>query len=227
TSEFARSILVPEGLSTLGADDFTRTVSNGWGSADVGGAYTLGNWTASNFAVNGSVGTMHIPTAGASRFALLLGISARDVDLNVRAGSDKASTWTYGQLIQLVARRVSFNTEYRARLRIAPNGTLYVSIAKALSGSEKYLTSEVAVPGVVFSPTSMYRMRLVATGANPTTLQFKVWLDGQPEPAGWQVSAKDQEASLQTAGSAGVRGYLSGSATAPVTLRFDGLRFLG
>ena len=227
TSEFARSILVPEGLSTLGADDFTRTVSDGWGSADIGGPYTVGTGTSGSFAVNGSVGTMHIPTAGASRFALVLGVSARDVDLSVRAGSDKASTWTYGQFIQLVARRVAHNTEYRARLRVAPNGSLYMSIAKALSGSEKYFTSEVAVPGVVFSPTSMYPMRLVASGANPTTLQFKVWLDGQLEPPGWQITAQDSEPSLQTSGSAGVRGFLSGSATAPITLRFDGLRFLG
>ena len=54
-------------------------------------------------------------------------------------------------------------------------------------------------------------MRLVATGASPTTLQLKVWLDGQPEPAGWQLTVQDSEAALQGAGSAGVRGYLSSS----------------
>ena len=142
----------PRGAVPLASDDFARTVSNGWASADVGGPYSFGSGTSSNFAVDGSVGTMQIPTPGPSRFASLLDVSARDVDLSVNVGSDKASTGSYGQLIQLVARRFSHNTEYRARLRVAPNGNLYVSMAKALSSSESLLTAEVAVAGVTFSP---------------------------------------------------------------------------
>jgi hypothetical protein len=65
----------------------------------------------------------------------------------------------------------------------------------------------------------------VVSGTSPTTLQAKVWRDGQAEPAAWQVSGSDNSAALQTAGGAGLMAYLSGSTTnAPVGVTFDTFR---
>jgi hypothetical protein len=50
-----------------------------------------------------------------------------------------------------------------------------------------------------------------------------VWADGTAEPAVPTVSRTDTTASLQAPGGAGVLGYLSGTATAPVTVRIDDL----
>jgi hypothetical protein len=51
-----------------------------------------------------------------------------------------------------------------------------------------------------------------------------VWAVGSSEPATWTASVTDTTAGLQAAGSIGLMGYLSGSATnAPLVVRFDDL----
>ena len=44
--------------------------------------------TAGDYDVPGSVGTMLLPTAGATRQAMLNSVSAQDVDLSIRFATD-------------------------------------------------------------------------------------------------------------------------------------------
>jgi len=61
-----------------------------------------------------------------------------------------------------------------------------------------------------------------AVGTAPTTFRAKVWPATQAEPAAWQASVTDSTAGLQSAGSVGLRAYLSAAATVtPITVRFD------
>ena len=46
----------------MAADAFNRSVTNGWGTADTGGAWTVGS-TASNYGVSGGAGTMKAAVA--------------------------------------------------------------------------------------------------------------------------------------------------------------------
>src|SRR5690606_11831403 len=55
---------------TIAADQFSRAVTDGWGSADTGGAYSLEGET-SDFNVNGSAGAMLLRGAGITRTAYL------------------------------------------------------------------------------------------------------------------------------------------------------------
>ena len=65
------------------------------------------------------------------------------------------------------------------------------------------------------------------SGTAPTTLQTKVWKDGQAEPAAWQRTATDATASLQAPGGIGVVTYLSTTTTnVPLVIGFDELRAL-
>ena len=82
----------------------------------------------------------------------------------------------------------------------------------------------VNLPGVTYTPGTIMQVRLQVFGTNPTTIRSKVWTSAQPEPAGWQASVTDATAALQSAGSVGLRTYLSGTATnGPETTRFDNL----
>ncbi len=60
-----------------------------------------------------------------TRAALLTSVSARDVDLRFRASANKAAAGN-AQYIYGVVRRVSATAEYRAKLRFAPNGSVFV-----------------------------------------------------------------------------------------------------
>ncbi len=220
-----------KGSVVYASDGFGRTVADTWGSADVGGGYRL---TGSNgdYDVTGGKGTMRL-VAGANRNALLT-VSARDVDAAVRVSSDKPPSGGTGQLASLLLRRIeaTANTvqhQYRARLRLAPGGAVYVAAAKLVGSSETLLAPEVRVPDVSFDPgTTVVALRAQVEGADPTTMRVKAWAVGSVEPAGWLVTASDATPALQAAGGIGLRGLLAGAASnAPVTLGFDDLHAIG
>ncbi|MGY1615714.1 PKD domain-containing protein [Geodermatophilus sp. SYSU D00691] len=205
-------------------DTFTRTVTGGLGTADVGGAWTTSG-TAANFSVNGQTGNITLPAAGNTRSAWLGATTRTDTDYRVTIALDKVPTGS-GAYLDVVGRRVGQNTEYRARLVMAANGRITVQLT-ALRGT----ASPVALATAVILPTTttyaantQLNVRMQVTGTNPTTVRLKVWPASQPEPTAWQTTATDTFAALQAAGSVGITAYLSGSVTnAPVVLRVSGI----
>ncbi|MCZ2858120.1 hypothetical protein, partial [Blastococcus sp. VKM Ac-2987] len=57
-----------------------------------------------------------------------------------------------------------------------------------------------------------------------TELALSVWAAGSAEPATPTLTRTDSTASLQAPGGVSLGGYLSGSATAPVDVRFTEVR---
>ncbi|GGF13826.1 PKD domain-containing protein [Subtercola lobariae] len=192
-------------------DSFTRTVANGFGTADVGGAWT--RWgAASNLSVGGGSGTVLLSTPGAQAGASMDSVVQQDTDLRVQFSVDKAATGG-GTYLYATGRKVSANNEYRASIHLKNNGTVAVGLV-ALKGSATGVTlvNEVVVPGTIVAGTAL-SIRLQVTGTNPTTIKAKVWVAGTQEPTAWTVQATDTYAGLQAPGGIGVIGYLSGSAT--------------
>jgi hypothetical protein len=65
-------------------------------------------------------------------------------------------------------------------------------------------------------------VRAEVPGANPTTIRVKAWADGQPEPSGWNFTATNSQAALQSTGSVGIRSHISpGVTNSPVQVRID------
>ena len=206
----------------VAADRFQRSVSQGWGNADVGGLYTLytGNSSVANFAVTGGTGAMILTTPGANRAAFLLGISTRDVDERVCVAFDKPATGS-GADAYLLARHLNDGSEYRGKLHVLPSGMVTVQATRVLATVEDNLGTDVSVPGLTVTPGQCVWVRLEVTGSSTTTLQMKAWADGQPEPAFWLFRTTITEPRLQGTGAVGMRAYLAGAATnAPVTARF-------
>jgi hypothetical protein len=214
------------GFSTpVASDTFGRAVAGGLGAADLGGAYTYAAGHQPAFSVNGAAGLMTVPTPGQSRQAWLAGVSARDVDATIAVASSNAATGGFGQTFSLQLRRVALNTEYRARLRFAPDGTVRLGVFTVNgSNTEVAVGPEVIVPGVAHVPGQAVALRAQVEGASPTTIRLKAWTAGTPEPSAWTLERTDSLASLQVAGGVGVMGYLSGSTVnAPTTFTFDDL----
>ncbi|RZI96088.1 MAG: PKD domain-containing protein [Microbacterium sp.] len=217
TSEPATHTVTVSAQAFVAQDAFTRTASNGWGSATVGGAWTVNS--AAAFSVDGSAGLMSLG-AGQTRSATLAGVSARDVDARALVGS--ASVANGGGVHINYQVHKSTAGDYRLKLRISSTGVVTVSLAKLVGTTETLLTNR-SLGGYTHTAGGKLQLRLVTTTTGGvTTLTAKVWPAGTAEPSAWFVTATDSQAELQSAGQVGVLSYLSGSTTnVPVVVSVD------
>ena len=205
------TVTAPPAGTALAEDAFSRTVSNGWGSADTGGTWTLSTAT-SNFSVGNGVGRMTMATSSGPS-AYLNSVAGQDVDLITNVSYDKPGTGG-GVYTSAVVRRIG-TSDYRAKLRVTATATSII-LSRTVSGAETALVTQT-VPGVVVAAGDVLNIRLQAEGDGTTTLRAKVWRSGTTEPATWTATATDTTAALQAPGGVGLQNYLSGSATnAPI-----------
>jgi len=200
------------------ADAFGRTVTNGWGSADLGGAWSL-TGSASAFSVSAGTGRMVMPTAGSSFAAYLGGVSSSDTQLQVGVGLNKAQTGG-GTYVSVIGRRFSSSTDYRVKLRFMAGGAIVETLERVVSGTEVALKA-VTAP-VTYTPGAVVNVQLQVTGTSPTALRSMIWLRGTTQPTTWQASTTDNTSGLQVPGAVALLVYLSGSATnTPITTSFS------
>ncbi len=209
----------------IAADDFGRTVAIGWGSADVGGAWTPSS--ASNFAVSNGTGSLTMKTAGSGPAVYLNSASANDADLQFTFSPDKEATGG-GYYLTAVGRRVANVGEYRAKVHVLAGGSVRVALTFSSSTNvESTLVAEANVPNLSVNAGDVLQVRFQASGTSATSLRAKVWKLASPEPASWIVSTVDSRAGMQTSGGIGLWTYLSSTATnGPLVFRVDNLRLV-
>lgn len=209
--------------TAVALDEFNRSQTNGWGSADLGGSYSISG-SSSDYFITGGKGVLQVGN-GRTRSAVLSSVQAQHVDLNVRIKTS-LSPGDVNQYIYSSLRRQSDGSEYRGKLRLAPDGSVYLHATRVnAAGSETALGNEVKISGLSFQANGSLRMRLEVTGSNPTTIRLKAWGDGKQEPINWRYSTTDSTAGLQQAGAVGLRAYVSASSANPnVQISFDSLK---
>lgn len=224
TGTTARTITVPAAAGeepasqVLAEDTFGRTLASGLGSAETGGAWTLGG-SSSLFSVSGGTGRLTVNRA-AGPSAYLAGVSAAGTDSTAQLSLDKVANGG-GTYFWLNGRRVGTSGAYQAKVNVLANGAVRLDATRTAGGTETSLAS-VAVAGLQYAAGQQLQVRLQVTGTSPTTVRAKVWRAGAVEPADWHVSASDSTAVLQAAGGIGIGTYVSGSATnAPVVAAVD------
>lgn len=200
----------------LASDAFGRTVSSGWGNADIGGPWSLSG-SASNFSVANGSGRINLqPGQGPS--AYLGGVSTVESDVQVKVSLDKIGN-NGGTYVGVIGRRVG-SSDYRTKIKIDAAGVVTLRLIRLSGGAETTLVN--AATGLTVSAGAQLQLRFHVSGTGSTLLQAKVWRSGSPEPANWGATASDGTAGLQTAGSQGLTAYLSGSVTnLPVRALFD------
>jgi hypothetical protein len=205
------------------SDSFARTVTNGLGTADLGGTWSTSG-SASNFSVSPGAAALKLLTPGTQLSAYLGSTTRTDTDMRVTIAADKVATGG-GLYLSVEGRRVSLNNEYLARVRVNATGSVRISLA-ALKGTSTVTTiqPEIELPGITYAPNLQLTVRFQVTGTGPTTLRLKVWPASAAEPTAWQMSGTDTTTALQAPGAVGLTAYLSSSATnAPVVLRMSAL----
>jgi PKD repeat protein len=221
TRDVTATVPTPPAPAALVSDSFTRDTTGGWGSADVGGAWTR-TGAATQYTVAGGAGRQQLGGPGLAT-GMSLGAKAADVDLRTSVALDQLATGG-GTYAYVTGRKVAANSEYRASVRFRSDGRAAVSL-NALRGSSTAVTigADTLVPGAVTAGTKV-NVRLQVTGTGTTTVRVKTWVDGTPEPERWTITATDSTAALQAPGTVGLGAYVSASAaTARQVVSFDDL----
>ncbi|WP_113841502.1 PKD domain-containing protein [Blastococcus sp. TF02A-26] len=212
---FVVGAVSPASAATSAADSFSRTVSNGLGTADGGGAWSLVG-PSGRFSVGG--GTARLSLSAATELtATLATTTIRDTDVVATVGMTALAR--NGSVYQGVLARRTGATEYAGRVIVSSTGAVTVN----LMAGQTSLRSAV-VPGLTVAAGTGVRIRLQVTGVHPTTVRARAWRVGAAEPTTWQVSTTDGTAALQTAGAVGIRAYLgSGTTNGPIVSTVDDL----
>ncbi|MGO4689581.1 PKD domain-containing protein [Glaciibacter sp. 2TAF33] len=205
----------PQPGADIARDAFERSVSNGLGTADVGGPWST-TGPASGYAVGGGEAALQSSVAGAMETAYLRSVAATSTDSRV-AFTLRQSPSGAGVYVALLGRAIG-SDDYRARVRLNVDGT---SSLQLMHGGTSL--KSVSLPGLNAAVGDQVVLRLTVSGTSPTTLSAKAWKTGQAEP-GWQLTGTDTTSGMQSAGGVGLSLYLSSSATVvPLTASFDDL----
>lgn len=202
--------------SVAARDDFSRTLTSGWGTAPVGGPWT----TAGATSVSSGAGRMRLG-AGASAAAALGALALPGADTRLAISPDKVPTGS-GLYVWVAGRR---NAAGSYRLRLVLKNSVTASLSRVTAaGAETVIAPAIAVPGVSVTAGTRILVRVLVTGTTPSTIRAKVWPATATEPSAWQLTASDSTAGFGSAGGIGINAYLSSSATnAPITTAFDDL----
>ncbi|MET0932065.1 MAG: PKD domain-containing protein [Mycetocola sp.] len=211
----------PPQSGSLAADAFERTVTGGFGTADVGGAWTTTGPTTP-YSVNGQ-GRIRFAAAGSTYSAYLNAVSSTNTDLSFKVSSDKAASGS-GTYVTAIGRRVGTTAAYQAKLVMRADGRATIALERTAGTAVTVIAPALLVPGLTIAAGDTLNVRMATVGTSPTTVQAKVWKVGTTEPSTWTRTVTDSTAGLQTAGAVGVSVYLSSSSTtAPVIVSIDDL----
>lgn len=214
------SVTLSSGVTLYGADTFGRTVTSGWGTADLGGPWTV---TAGAGSVSGGTGRLALPSSSSAAGARLPGASAASAVTSSSVSFDKRPNGSGGYVL-VRGRITASGAEYRLKLREDATGVLTAWLTKAVSGVETVLSPTTTIATGVGAGTVIDSV-LSVSGASPTQLQAKVWLDGQATPSTWTLSATDSDPALQSAGHVGLYAQNSSTTTnGPIVASFDNVR---
>jgi PKD repeat protein len=201
-------------LTPFATDTFNRTVTGGWATSTVGGAWTVAGSTTMYSVAPGA--GKHKVASGQTAASYLGSVASADTDLRVDVTLDRAAGTGAGVMASMLARDVVGVGDYRSRLVVTTSGAVELRISRGST------TLKSVVTGLTYAAGSKMAVRTQVIGTSPTTIRAKVWKAGTTEPTAWQVSATDSTAGLQTKGRISLSTYQSGS-TKAITASFSGL----
>lgn len=217
--------------TALVSDAFERSVSAGWGTADVGGPWRIEDGVLSMFQVNGSQGLIVAPNHR-PRNAVATDGYGLDVDGLVSFSIDRMPD-NPGRFytVQVYARRNDLISDgdnyYRYRIRAFGTGKMDVRAEKNVDGARTWLEDGITIP-TIWKPNQRYWVRWECIGRSPSTIvRMRVWADGSSEPIAWQFETTVDEPVLDVPGTTGIRveGPNADQVNFPITFSFDDLRY--
>ncbi|GAA2673908.1 hypothetical protein GCM10010400_40060 [Streptomyces aculeolatus] len=209
-------IVTCTGITSYASDSFTRSVSNGWGTATSGQAWTSTGEAASDRAVNGTRGTITLAANVANtRWQRLLSMTDCEVQVSI---SPSALATGNSFLPAVLFRYQSGSAFYRARLRLLTTGAVQIEIVNVTT-----VVGSTVSTGLTYAANDVLWVRARIEGQ---TISARVWKDGTPDPITWHVSETIPSGAL-TSGDVGVTASaFSGNTNVSPVLSFDSFEVL-
>ena len=197
------------------ADDFSRTVAQGWGTADAGGAWSVAAGSSTPASVADGAGRLALP-AGSTRNMMLDDVVLQDVRITADFALDQAPS-TGTAYFGVLARSTS-DGDYRVRVWLRDNGQVWLVLQHGRDVLRSY-----QVPGMTRSAGDAFTLAVEVRGTTTTTMSASIWRAGTAEPAAWQVTTTDA-AGANSTGAVGLHANRSGSATTTGLFTVDAVR---
>lgn len=194
-------------------DTFTRTVIDGWGSADTGQSWTNSGGVAADFDVSAGVGTHTHPAVNTIHRSVITATTADQETVATVAVDRMASGDSF--FSGPVVRHADADNYYWARGTFTPTGTVQLAIRRRLAGTETGIGSVVTLP-FGYTAGQQFRIRLRITGQE---IRARLWPVSVAETEEWTVQVTD--ASLTAAGSVGLRSLVGSASSAALGTIFS------
>ncbi|HZN76034.1 MAG TPA: hypothetical protein VFC00_30755 [Micromonosporaceae bacterium] len=179
-------------------DTFTRSVSNGWGTADTGQAWSILAGTAANFAASGNRGVITLPTGDTNPRMITVAGSLSDFDLYVPL---RVSALATGATLvgEVVFRVQDASNYYRATFGFTAGATVDLSVVRVVAGASAASVGSASGVFAYSAAVDVY-MYIQARGSRLRVRASDVALTAPP--AFWTIDGTD---AAYTSGSVGFR----------------------
>lgn len=189
-------VMTVTGVTGSVSDTYTRTVTPGWGTPTIGGAWVSTGGAGGDHYTTGTEGAHSLTAVDVARLDLT---PVSGVDHLVQVDMGSAALATGGpQLISVVARATDGDNLYMAQLSIATTAVMTLTIRKRVGGVETELATYTTA--LTHSAFAFYRLRFMVHG---TALKARVWAASGLDPVGWQIETTDS--SLTSGSNVGCR----------------------
>jgi hypothetical protein len=205
----------------LGSDDFGRTLASGWGTADLGGTWSVYNPNNAALSVGSGHGKVAFSTTLADADFHLVTATALDGETRAIVSFDRVpTTGSYSGIVSI--RWVTNGNDYRFHVDVLVGGSVQPFLE--VGNASGYTNIATGTSTITVTANAGVELSVTATGASPTTLCGKVWLAGSAEPSACTASVQDSTPNLQLPGLSFLITQVNG--TAAPTVSFSTFRYL-
>ncbi|HEU5003587.1 MAG TPA: IPT/TIG domain-containing protein [Actinomycetota bacterium] len=177
-----------------------RTLTGGWGTASDGHLWTQQSGVSSVLSVAGNSGQVHGSSSMATARVTLNSPGMTDTEV-----VDRYTSGSYNNDAGHIVVRFSGTSTFYAAGLDSPVSGAEINVMRASGGGEARVAA-VAFPAV--NGTSYWQRVRITTAGSSATIQVKIWTDGTPEPATWNLTYTDSNP--LPAGTVGVEAWDGG-----------------
>lgn len=175
----------PWTTASIVTDAAGTPTSNTWGNTDTGQPWVNGGGAAGDYSKSSGLARQSLGSVNVARSNSLQTVIVKDFLYVDDIATDKLATGA-SQASSILARHNGSTTFYQARIQFHTTAFLFVELIKVVAGVATTMTSLMTT--VAHVANTRYNRKFECAG---TTIRFKVWKVGDPEPALWTLSAID------------------------------------
>lgn len=212
----AGEVMTVTDITHTGSDDFTRSVSNDWGTSSGGDTWTVSG-TATDFSVNGTQGVVTLAASPTSVRVMTLIEELADVEVLVTMSVSQVATGA--SIVPTVLLRFQNASDfYRGRLHFGVSGGLFTSITRGTT----QVGSTTTLPWT-YSANDQFYVRVNVTG---NRIRVRAWPIAEPEPIAWHSDETIGAGNIPTGDVGLTASAFSGNTNVSPQLIFDDFQIL-